>query len=136
MDDIARDLIAVAKEMTAIKSEFTVIKTLQLKKEGATRDSLENARRILAAGYDLLNGTFAFNRTHASWTTTAFFRRPSDGSKASHVFKGYSFGYGGEGPSGMYEFLDMFGWGPDKHKIMDHDAFDEDKGVMRLRDLT
>lgn len=135
MDRIARELIAVARELVAVKSDFTVIKVLQLKKEGATRDSLENARRIEAAGYNLLSGTFEFDANHIKWETTAHFRRASDGSKATYVFKGFSIGYGGEGPSGMRDFLSLFGWGPDWKKISTPEYFGKE-GTIRLRDLT
>lgn len=137
MNKIAKELTAIAKELIAVRSDFTIIKTLQLKKDGATRDGLENARRIKGAGYDLLNGTFEFSRSNAEWTTTAFFRRAYDGDKVKHVFKSFSFGYGGEGPRGMEEFLEIFGWGPDPKKIL-NPAFmaDQDSGKIRLKDLT
>jgi len=137
MDRIAREIVSIARELVAVKSDFTVIKTLQLKREGATRDSIENARRILAAGYDLMSGIFEFNRNNAEWRTTAHFVRPGDRHKAVHVFRGFSFGYGGEGPHGMYDFLDMFGWGPSKAKIMDPSFMaDQNDGKIRLIDLT
>ena len=126
----------IASDKVAVKSDFTVIRPLQLKKDGATRDSLENARRIKDAGYDLLGGTFQYDRGKAEWTTKAYFKRAVDGSKASHVFKGFSFGYGGQGPRGMIEFLDIFEWGPSEKKIVTPGYWPDEKGTLRLRDLT
>ena len=126
----------IAKDMVAVKSEFTVIRPLQLKKEGATRDSLENAQRIADAGYSLMGGVFKYDKMKAEWETKAYFMRSVDKAKAVHVFKGFAFGYGGQGPRGMQTFLEMFGWGPSEKKIISPGYWPDDKGVLRLRDLT
>ena len=112
-----------------------VMKVLQLKREGTTRDSLENARRILDAGYILVGGTFTFDTNMASWQTDAVFEWGVDGSKVEYTFKGFSFGYHGEGPRGLEEFLKMFHWNPKPDKVFTN-TFGTEKGTVKLRDFT
>jgi hypothetical protein len=141
MDGIAKELLVVAKELSAdherqaLRSPFMVVKTLQLVQEGATRHSLENARRIENAGYILKGGTFRFDINMATWETNAEFEWVVDGSRANYTFKGFSFGYSGEGPRGLEEFLTIFHWNPDREKIFSN-QFGMEKGTVNLRDFT
>lgn len=121
-----------ASKRVAVGSPFMVMKTLQLKREGATRDSLENARRIQEAGYILIGGTFEFDTTMAEWSTHAIFEWGVDGSTVKYTFKGFSFGYGGEGPRGLIEFFEIFSWPVDKGKVLQN-TFGIDKGKVPLR---
>jgi len=130
-NDISRELVSVARELVAVRSPFMVVKTLQLKREGATRDSLENARRILDAGYILKGGSFTFDSNRADWETWAQFRWSVDDSIVDYVFKGFSFGYSGEGPRGLETFLKMFHWNPDPDKIF-RNQFGMEKGSVPL----
>jgi len=129
---VAKELLGVAKELVALKSDFQVVKMLQLKREGATRDSLENARRIKEAGYLLVDGTFTYDSKHIEWITEARFRWVVDGSTETHTFNGFSFGYHGEGPRGLQEFLKMFGWHPNDDKIFSN-TFGSESGRVDLR---
>ena len=63
-------------------------------------------------------------------------RRETDHAEADHVFEGFSFGYGGEGPRGMQEFLKIFGWNPKASKILEHGVFEDQRGVMNLKMFT
>jgi len=83
---------------------------------GATRDSLENARRIKDAGYSLYGGTFFGDSNKANYELTVLFVR--DKSIEQHTFKGFSVGYTGEGPHGFLEFAEMFGLKLNKNKIL------------------
>jgi hypothetical protein len=105
----------VAKELIADHGVFTIMKPIKFKPEGATRFSLENARMIAVAGYRYKSGIFQFHPQHGGYETSVIFER--GGETASHTFKGFSFGYGGEGPSGLVEFGEMFYIGFDKEKI-------------------
>jgi len=132
----AFQLKKVAGARMAVKSRFTIIRPLSLKKEGATRDSLENARRLKDAGYELINGSMTFDRNKVNWEVKAYFFRKVDGSDGVHIFKGLSFGYGGEGPHGLRNFLRMFGWNPKDEKIFEHGYFEEEKGTFNLKAFT
>ena len=123
----------MASRRVAARSRFTVLKPLPLKKEVATRDSMENARRLKGAGYDLINGDMKFDDDKAEWDVKAYFFRKADGSDGIHFFKGFSFGYGGEGPHGLYDFLAMFGWNPKNDKIFTHGYFEQKRGTVNLK---
>ena len=126
----------IAAERQAVKSRFTVIRPLSLAREGATRDSMENARRLKAAGYALVNGDMTFDMKKAEWQVKAYFFRKLDGSDGVHIFKGFSFGYGGEGPHGLRDFLALFGWSPKEDKIFTHGYFDMERGTVNLKSFT
>ena len=105
----------VAKQVMADHGVFTVLKPIKFKPEGATRNSLENARLISLAGYNYRSGIFEFKPQQGDYLTTVIFDR--NGETASHTFKGFSFGYSGEGSRGMAEFGTIFGIGFDEEKI-------------------
>jgi hypothetical protein len=131
--NVEAELASIRRSLKAVKSNFMVVKTLPLVREGATRDSLENARRILDAGYILRGGTFTFDSNLANWSTKAQFEWSVDGSTVEHDFLGFSYGYSGEGPRGLIEFLKMFRWSPDQNKVFSK-QFGE-KGTIPLRDF-
>lgn len=114
---VARELLKMARGLVAVKSPFTVMKVLQLKREGATKDSIENARLIADAGYEVLSTEFTFDQQRADHDLEVQFYRRSDGHTATWVFKGFYFGYGGEGPRGLIEFSKIFGLGLNADKI-------------------
>jgi hypothetical protein len=131
---VARRLLVVAKNLLAEAGDtmFTVMKPIRFKQEHGTRVSLENAQLIKDAGYEFVKGVYSFDKKGPlGWELQAFFKRGSE--VAVHTFKGFSFGYGGEGPHGMVEFSDMFGIGLNKNKIFgDEDAGLGDKGTVDL----
>jgi hypothetical protein len=133
--EVARSLVSSERMVKAVRSNFLVVRSLPLVREGATRDSLENARRILDAGYILHDGTFSFDSNRADWITKARFRWSVDESIVEHEFHGFSFGYSGEGPRGLVEFLKMFHWNPDPNKIFSN-QFGMEKGTVALSDFT
>jgi hypothetical protein len=138
MDDreLAREIIAVSRIITGAKSPFTIVRPLSLKREPAgTRVSLENARKIRDAGYMLLGGELVFDMRKADYELTAEFGRAVDGDTAEWTFGGFSFGYGGEGPRGLKEFLEIFGWGANDQKILDTDDYDQ-KGKLPISYFT
>jgi hypothetical protein len=106
----------VARQVMADHGVFTIMKPIKLKPEGATRNSLENARMISIAGYSYRSGMFQFHPQHGGYETTVIFWRGDE--TASHTFKGFSIGYGGEGPHGLVEFGTIFGIGFDDEKIL------------------
>jgi len=129
---VARELVKIARILAAADDAFTVKieKPLRFKPEGSTMFSLTNARMIKDAGYEFVKGIYAYNRNMAEWRLNAFFRR--DGDVADHVFKGFSFGYGGEGPHGMMEFSDMFGIGLRRDKVLGNGAGLPESGTFDL----
>jgi hypothetical protein len=130
--NIAMELASIRRSLKAVKSNFMIVKPLPLVREGATRDSLENARRILDAGYILRGGTFTFDSSRADWFTKAQFEWSVDGSTVEHEFRGFSFGYSGEGPRGLAEFLKMFRWSPDPNKVSSN-QFGMESGTVDLK---
>lgn len=130
--NVAAELAGIRRSLVAVKSNFMVVKTLPLVREGATRDSLENARRILEAGYILRGGAFTFDSNYADWSTKAQFEWSVDGSIVEHEFRGFSYGYSGEGPRGLAEFFKMFRWSPDPNKIFSK-QFGMEKGTVDLK---
>jgi hypothetical protein len=65
---------------------------------------------IADAGYRFAHGTVKFDDDFGGiQSMEVFFRRDDD--IASHIFAGFNFGYGGEGPRGMAEFSKIFGLG-------------------------
>lgn len=134
MNNIARELVRLAREMVSV-SNFTVLKPLKLVREGATRDSIMNARLLRYARYELVNGDMTYDNVAGSWEVKAYFFREIDHADGVHIFKGFSFGYGGEGPRGLHEFLKMFNWGADPKKIMSKswDTSLPERGVINLK---
>jgi hypothetical protein len=133
---IAKELVLAAKELVAIggyDTNFTVIRKLRLKREPlGTRVSLENAQKILDAGYEYIDGEMEFDKNKAVWNTRVDFRRKVDKHRASHTFGGFSFGYGGEGPRGLIAFLKMFGVPHRAENITSLDYVPEEKGTLNL----
>jgi len=77
---------------------------------GATRTSLENALKLLNKygvpyGITCEGDDFAM-RTHVTWT-----------SGVTHTFTGLGWGYSGEGPRGLCQFLKMVGMPMDMERI-------------------
>jgi hypothetical protein len=106
--------------MIVADDAFTVKKPLRFKSEGSTMSALTNARMIADAGYSFAHGTVRYDDTFGGiQEMEAFFRR--DDEVASRVFRGFNFGYGGEGPRGMIEFSQMFFIALDSKKILSHD---------------
>ena len=121
---IAQEILKIAKTMVSTMDKFTVIKPMRLKSEGATRNSLEIARLIQAAGYEVISTVYTWDKNIATWNLEVLFERYSDHHQASHIFKGFSFGYGGEGPHGMIEFGKIFGLPLDESKVFgENDEF-------------
>lgn len=87
-------------EMDDIRSE------LKLVPEYGTRASLENARKLKNAGWGLEYAVLDFDTDQANYSTIATFSK--DGQVFKHTFKGFSIGYGGEGPRGTLEFGKLF----------------------------
>lgn len=119
MDITAREKAIVSRILSA-EDQFTmrIIKPIKFKSEGSTANSLFNARMIKEAGYRYIKGNFTYDLNAGNWKLEAFFER--DDGVASHDFKGFSFNYGGEGPSGLVEFGNIFGLRFNKNKILVH----------------
>ena len=130
---VARRLLAVAKSLVGVSGDtaFTIMKPIRFKPEHGTRNSLENARMIVDAGYRFVKGVYTYDTTRGGWELQAFFDR--DGETAIHTFNGFSFGYGGEGPHGLLEFGQIFGLGLKADKILVHDGAGlPEKGTVDL----
>jgi hypothetical protein len=114
---IARRLVAMAKMLVADAgdSTFTELTPIRFKPEGSTMNSLANARMIKNAGYEFVKGVYSYDKDYGNYKLQAFFRR--DGEVSVHTFKGFSHGYGGEGPHGMVEFGEIFGVGLSREKV-------------------
>jgi len=120
---IAVELLSVAKSIMA-GSGFTIVKPLALKAEvGGTKVSLENAKRIMEAGYGLDSAVLDFDSNKADFHTIAKFSRGRE--VATWEFTGFSIGYGGEGPRGLIEFAAMFGLSLDRDKVLTYGVFPE-----------
>jgi len=90
-------------------SSFTIKKPLKLLKEdGTTGTSLANADGIKSAGYWLLEAIMVYDSKKADYQLICTFQRDED--KEAFTFKGFSFGYGGEGPNGLIDMLKTFGY--------------------------
>ena len=105
----------VAKQLEADYGVFTMKKPIRFKPEGSTMNALTNAKLIAEAGYTYKSGIFEFKPQYGDYETSVIFER--DNETALHTFKGFSFGYSGEGCRGLEEFSDIFGLGFDKEKI-------------------
>lgn len=130
-EQIAREMVEAAKILAAASTDgdvFTVKKPIKFKPDYGTANSLINARLIAEAGYRFVKATYTYDRNRADWKLTAFFER--DGEVASHVFRGFSFGYGGEGPRGMIEFGKIFGIHLNESVILSPDAGLPEEGVV------
>ena len=130
---LAREMVEAAKMLMMAGSDgdvFTVLKPIRLKTDYGTANSLTNARLIADAGYKFIKATYAYDKNHADWKMTAFFERGSE--VASHIFRGFSFGYGGEGPHGMVEFGKIFNIHLDSQKILSDSAGLPEEGVVDL----
>jgi len=73
---------------------------------GVTRISLDNAK-VLIAGYGLPDSVELYQAececiVEATWSVT-----PQRPEPVIHEFSGFSWGYGGEGPHGLFKFLGM-----------------------------
>lgn len=104
----------VAKQLMA-DSVFTIKKPMRLKPEGSTMNALANAKMIADAGYSYRSGIFSFDPQYGNYEMTVIFWREDE--TATHTFKGFNFGYGGEGPHGMRDFGRLFSVGFDEKKI-------------------
>lgn len=138
---IAAEIMLIAKSLYAAnvdevrsgEDEFVVIKKLKLKKKegGDTKLSLENAQLILDAGYDLEDATMTYNTNTAQYELKATFSKGND--RPFHVFKGLSFGYGGQGPRGLISFGKMFGITLDENKVTSREMLKKgEKGTIDL----
>ena len=135
MKDIESKIARVTKRLAAVDM-FTVKRPIRFKSEGSTMNALANAQAIAAAGYSFAHGTVRYDDYYGGvQEIEVFFKRDDD--IASHVFKGFNFGYGGEGPRGMIEFGQMFFIALDSKKILSHDyrASLPKKGTFDLAQL-
>lgn len=123
----AMEIVAAAKMIDG--DIFTVMRPIKFKPEAGTRSSLENAQMIADAGYQFVRATYDYDKTKAEWKLTAFFER--GGEVASHIFRGFSVGYGGEGPHGMLSFAKIFGIRLDPKKVLGEEGI-PDKGLVDL----
>ena len=103
-------------EAAAGDSVFTMKRPIRFKPEGSTMNSLANAKAIQEAGYKFVKGVYTYEGNMGDYFLAAFFER--DDETAVHTFRGFSFGYGGEGPHGMMEFGRIFGLGLKEDKVM------------------
>ena len=140
-DEVCRELLLAAREVSGAKSPFTVIRPLSLKKEPrGTNVSIENAEKIKAAGYSLIGGSVKYDLgSNVYCEVKADFYRDIDGSSGEWSFFGFFFGYGGQGPRGFKDFLDMFGWGGKDSKIFERGNFLKnlkESGTINLTSFT
>lgn len=120
MDRFDRLVSRVAKSVSALSDDvFTEERPIRFKPEGSTINSLNNARFIRNAGYDYVKSTMVYDNVRGDWKVEAFFRR-GNGPVVAHIFGGFSFGYGGEGPRGLLEFAEIFGFRLDSEKVTSH----------------
>jgi len=76
-----------------------------LEEEGTTDVSLNNARQLVAERGRPVKVVTEYQDGRAwHYRTVAMF---PDGSE--HIFLGFAWGYGGQGPAGLYQFLTMAG---------------------------
>ena len=67
VSNFANDILKNAQP-SAFASGFTVKKPLKLRENaGSTRESLQNAKLIYEAGYELLDATMVFNKKKANF---------------------------------------------------------------------
>ena len=116
---VARSVAALADDVFTVRTE----KPIRFRPEGSTMNSLANARAISAAGYEFVKATMVYDNVRGDWKVEAFFRRGGDPVTA-HVFGGFSYGYGGEGPRGLLEFGQVFGLRLDPEKVLSHEYKD------------
>lgn len=130
-EQIAREIVEAAKMLVAAGADgdvFTVKKPIKFKPDYGTANSLANARMIAEAGYSFVKATYTYDKNRADWKLTAFFDR--EGEVASHVFRGFSFGYGGEGPNGMIEFGRIFGIELNRSVVLSPDSGLPEQGTV------
>jgi hypothetical protein len=133
-DGIARELLRMARELVAgYRSEFMVLRPLVLDQEGSTRISLSNLARILESGYRPEGGVFKWDKNRADWSLEVFFKATDFDLVVSHVFKGFSVGYSGEGSRGMMEAGKMMGYRFDAEKVFGNGL--PERGVIKMSDL-
>lgn len=126
---VAKELVKVARLVQGAQSHgFTILKPLKLESEGSTRSSLNNAKAIADAGYELESTRCSFNRDRADYKVEAQFSRGSEKIQV-WTFKGLSAGYGGEGPHGLIEFGKIFGINLDPDKVFKIDYL-RDNGLL------
>jgi hypothetical protein len=98
-----KNINKIAKEILA---QFTIIKPLKIKEDGTTRTSIKNMKLIHEAGYNLNSAIMFYDKTKGNYNLTCIFNRNND--KVIFTFKGFSIGYGGEGPHGLDETMKLF----------------------------
>lgn len=96
-------MIKISKYLQA----FTIEKPLKIKETGATRSSLENMKKIHDAGYDLESAVLTYDTKKNDVKLYCSFTRHF--KMEVHTFTGFNIGYGGEGPRGLVEALNIFG---------------------------
>jgi len=109
---IARECLGAGKDI------FTVMKPLRLKKEGPTRVSIENAKAIKNAGYEVASTVYDYDAQKMKWNLFCTFSRAGEVKRPGHTFEGLSWGYRGEGPRGLLEFGKIFGLNLDENKVL------------------
>lgn len=116
--------------------QFTKVVPIKLKPEGATRFSLENAKIIADARYQLTSDApmMTYDKNKAVYKLKAHFKRGND-TFAEHTFLGFSFGYGGEGPHGLMEFGRLFNFDLDQSKVLGNVAGFGESGMSSLDDF-
>jgi len=120
----------LANDILKSAQMFTVKKPLKIKENaGSTRESLQNAKLIHEAGYELLDATMAFNKKKANYYLECHFER--DGDIVPWTFKGFALGYGGEGPHGLRDAMAL--WGIDVSDIAFGDKITPEVGIIKLK---
>lgn len=137
MDRIETMAGKIAGEITAApqKHGFTELKPIRFKPPYGTAACLVNARLIKAAGYELVDGYFTYDTNKGEYKTTAFFARGMEDKQVMDFF-GFSIGYGGEGPHGMKEFGQIFGWNFNDDNVFGRKLVEQaDPGSIHLDNL-
>jgi hypothetical protein len=101
-----------------------VLVPLKLEKDQATRDCLENARRIKNAGYEFQSAICYYDGVKGNYETVVWFTRGSE-PMVKWIFRGFSAGYSGEGPRGLIEFCQIFGLPVKAEMVLSHDQMTE-----------
>jgi len=106
-DPTKNKYILTPKIAKQIISQFTITKPLKIKEDGSTRTSIKNMKLIKEAGYSLKSAIMFYDKTKGNYHLTCTFIRNND--TVYFTFKGFSIGYGGEGPHGLDESMKLFG---------------------------
>lgn len=132
---IEKEMLKLAKDLTGgYKSEFMVLRPLVLDREGPTRISLSNLRKILSHGYKAMDGVYSWDKNGTDWTLEVFFENKDINVLVSHKFLGFSVGYQGEGSRGLMEAGKMMGFSFDPEKIFGGGL--PESGKVRMKHLT